>query len=96
MMDFNNKSEKQQVFSEIRGVITQLNDGENFCSVTLQVGHDNTRNVNLICKKPQFDLIAQANSLGDKVFVRYFLSSRFKNERWYTMANILAVHKVPA
>ncbi len=94
MLDFNNKSEKQQVFSEIRGVITQLNDGENFCSVTIEVGHENTRSVNLICKKTQFDQINQAHKIGEKVFVRYFLSSRFKNERWYTMANILAVHKV--
>lgn len=28
---------------------------------------------------------------NDKVFIKYYLTSRFKNGRWYTMANVLSV-----
>lgn len=93
MGDYFNKSAQQHVFSEIRGVIVELNDGEKFCSITLSVGHNNTRKVNLVCKKHQFDIIKKEHNLGEKVLARYFISSRFKFERWYTMANILTVLK---
>ena len=92
MTDSFNKSDKQRIFTEIKGNIIELNDGEKFCSVTISVGHTNKRKVNLSCKKEQFDQVVKDHSLGDKVCLRYFLSSR-KKERWYTMANILEVHK---
>lgn len=94
MSNFVNKSEdRQRIFNEIRGKIIELNDGEKFCSVTIRVGHDNKRDVNLSCKKVQFDEIIENYELGDRVLVRYFLSSR-KKERWYTMANILGVYNM--
>jgi hypothetical protein len=47
--------------------------------------------VNLVVKKDSFDKIKDKFKLGDKVFIKYYLTSRFKNGRWYTMANVLAV-----
>lgn len=93
MTDTFNKSEKQKVFAEHKGVISELNDGEKFCSVTLTTGHENKREVNFCCKKHQFDEFVKNVQIGDKVLIRYFLSSRYK-ERWYTMANILEVCKL--
>jgi len=91
--DFNNSEKKQQVFREIRGIVTELNDAEMYCSITIEVGHHNKRSVNLVCKKQLFDSVISDKKIGDKVTVRYFISSRYKHGRWYTMANILAVHK---
>lgn len=88
--DFN-RNEKQLNFNKIKGAITELNDGEKFCSITLNVGHENIRQVNLVIKKASFDAIKDKFTLGDKVFIKYYLTSRFKNGRWYTMANVLAV-----
>ena len=49
------KNDKQLYFNQIKGDIIELNDGEQYCSITLSVGHDNTRNVNLVMKKKQYD-----------------------------------------
>lgn len=88
--DFN-RNDKQLNFNKIKGSIVELNDGEKFCSLTLDVGHENIRQVNLVVKKDSFDKIKDKFKLGDKVFIKYYLTSRFKNGRWYTMANVLAV-----
>ena len=47
------KNDKQLFFNQIRGVIQELNDGEEFCSLTLSVGHENNRNVNLVLNRLQ-------------------------------------------
>ena len=88
--DFN-KNEKQLNFNKIKGTITEFNDGEKFCSLTLNVGHENIRQVNLVIKKIGFDAIKSKFQIGQKVFVKFYLTSRFKNGRWYTMANVLTV-----
>lgn len=88
-----NKNEKQMHFNQVKGIISELNDGERFCSLTLDVGHENVRQVNLVMKKPQFDVIKKSFALKDKVCVRYYITSRNKNSRWYTMANVLEVNK---
>jgi molybdopterin-binding protein len=86
-----NKNDRQINFNKIKGTITEMNDGEKFCSITLNVGHENIRQVNLITKKAMFDDIASEFSVGSKVFARFYLTSRWKNDRWYTMANTLSV-----
>ena len=45
------KNDKQFRFNEIKGVITELNDEPEFCSITVTVGHENPRDVNLSLKK---------------------------------------------
>jgi len=88
--DFN-KNEKQLNFNRIKGTITELNDGEKFCSITLNIGHENIRQVNLVIKKNGFDAITSKFKIGQKVFATFYLTSRFKNGRWYTMANVLSI-----
>lgn len=84
-------SDKQLFFNQIKGEITELNSGDKFCNLTLKVGHEKTRFANLVAKKEIFDIIAENNKIGDFVTIRYFISSRFKHGRWYTMANVLEV-----
>lgn len=88
--DFN-RNDKQLNFNKIKGNIVELNDGEQFCSLTLDVGHENIRQVNLVVKKISFNDIKGKFRLGDKVFIKYYLTSRFKNGRWYTMAHLLSI-----
>ena len=92
MTDFINKNDRQRNFAEVRGVISEMNDAEYHCSITLTVGHENPRPVNVVCKKPAFDGWAKKVKVGDKVIVQYFITSRNKNERWNTYANILDIH----
>jgi hypothetical protein len=89
-----NKNEKQLNFNNIKGIITELNDGDKFCSITLNVGHENVRDANLVMKKTQFEEIKSKFNIGDKVFAKYYLTSHFKNGRWYTMAKTLSVESV--
>ena len=104
MVDFEeglpfNKNDRQFHFNKIKGEITEINtpeikDDNAWCSITLKVGHENSRMVNLCCKKNLIDTItAKGISDGDKVIVLFYLTSRFKNNRWYSTANILQVDK---
>jgi hypothetical protein len=88
------KNDKQVYFNQVKGVITELNDDLNYCSITLKVGHENTRDVNLSLKKSQFDSIIQDLYIGKKVLAKFFIVSRKKAERWYTSANLLALENV--
>lgn len=87
------KGEKQLFFNQIRGVIEELNDGEEYCNMTLKVGHENSRHINLVMKKAQFDDLTKNHYLGEKVAVRFYISSRKKYDRWYTTASVLDIHK---
>jgi hypothetical protein len=89
MISFLNKNDKQHYFNQVRGVIQELNMGEKFCNITLQVGKDSQRNVNLVMKKPLFEELIGKFQIGDRVCSKFYLTSRFKNGRWYTMANLL-------
>lgn len=91
MQTFVNKNDKQIYFNQVKGTIKELNPAERFCSVTLLVGHENTRLVNFTIRKTEYDILCKDKNLGDKVIVRFYLSSNFKNGRWYTMANILDI-----
>lgn len=92
-LDFN-RNERQFRFNEIKGSVTELNDGLEWCSITLNVGHESPRLVNIAVKKVEFDKIAKRFLLGDKVTIRFYITSRLKNERWYTTANLLQIDAV--
>lgn len=86
------KDNRQQMFNEICGCISELNDSDTFCSITIVVGHVNSRNVNLLMKKAFFDSqVSGRFHVGDRVRARFFIASKFKHGRWYTMANVLQV-----
>ncbi len=50
-----NNNEKQKYFNQICGDITELIDAEKYCSITLSVGHERPREVNITVKKELFD-----------------------------------------
>ncbi len=90
-MNFN-KNDKQRFFNDIKGTISELNDDEKYCNLTLNVGHENPREVNLAVKKQDFENIKQDFKVGDKVSVRFYLvSRRNKNEKWFTNALLLEI-----
>jgi hypothetical protein len=91
MEDGFNKNDKQRHFNKIKGRITEINDGNEYCSLTVAVGHENPRNVNFSCKKEKFAELCGNLKVDDKVCVIFFPSSRFKNERWYNSLIILKV-----
>lgn len=89
-----NKNEKQLFFNQIKGSVVEINIGDDWCSFTINVGHENTRLVNLSIKKTQFDSLDYKYKVGEKVLIKYFLTSRFKYGRWHTTANILSLSVV--
>ena len=82
---------KQVYYNQVKGEITEINDVENFPSVVLSVGHDNKRFVNICTKPNMLSELKKKYNVGDKVSIKFFVSSRFKHGRWYTMANALEI-----
>ena len=82
---------KQVYYNKVKGEISEINDADDFPSVVLSVGHENKRSVNL-CLKPQLLNDLQSKfKIGDSISIKFFVSSRFKHGRWYTMANALEI-----
>lgn len=88
------KNDRQIYFNQVKGEITELNDNSDFCSITVCVGHENPRHVNLSLKKPHYDRISSSLQLGDRILARFYVVSRKKADRWYTSANLLDVQKL--
>jgi hypothetical protein len=80
---------KQVYYNQVKGQITEINNTENFPSVVLEVGHDNKRFINICFKPNLIEKLSKQYKVGDYVGVHFFVSSRFKHGRWYTMANAL-------
>ncbi len=89
-----NRNEKQLFFNQIRGFIHEINVDGDWCSITLNVGHESVRFVNVSMKKSLYDKVKDNHKIGDKVTVKFYLTSRFKNNRWYTVANVLELESV--
>jgi len=85
------KNDKQLIFNQIKGEITEVNRGEEFSSITLVVGRSNVRHVNLSCKTIQFDPMIKRFESGDKVIAQFYISSNKKNDRWYTTGTLLSL-----
>jgi len=83
------KNERQIYYNQVKGIITEINEEEQYCSITLDVGHENVRSVNLSMKRVQFDSLCKNVFLGQKVLAKFYVVSRKKTGRWYTSANIL-------
>ena len=86
-------NQKQVIFNQLRGVISEINVEPDYCSITLEVGHSNKRNVNLCAKAIYFEQMIQNFVIGDKVNVQFYISSNKKHNRWYTTANLLSLEK---
>jgi hypothetical protein len=90
-MTFENKNEKQVYFNQVKGFIKEINQEETFCNVVIRVGHENQRDVNFVVKSTEYKDKYTQYKIGDKVTVKFYLTSRSKNGRWYTNANILDI-----
>jgi hypothetical protein len=89
-MDFN-KNEKQNKFSTIKGVLKEINEESKFSNITLVVGHERPREVNLVMNNKTFISIKDKLILETKITVSYYITSRKKEDKWVTMANVLTV-----
>jgi hypothetical protein len=82
---------KQVYYNQVKGEIEEINNVENFPSVVLNVGHEIKRSVNLCFKADLMNDFVKKYRVGDKVSIKFFISSRHKHGRWYTMANALEI-----
>lgn len=86
-----NKNNKQMFFNQVKGHLVEMNAGDKFCNITLNVGHENIRQVNLIMKREFFNDITAKFNVNDKVIARYYITSRKKFDKWHTMAYLLSI-----
>ena len=88
-----NKNEKQLFFNQIKGLIMELNLSTDWGNIVLSVGHEKKRLVNFAIDKKDYPKVSGLFDVGDFVSLKFFLSSRKKDERWYTNANVLEISK---
>ena len=92
-MSFENKNEKQLYFNQTKGTISEIVKGDRFCSIAIIAGHENPRHVCFTIKTSEYIDKYPWCEIGDKVTIKFYLSSRKKNDRWYTNANILDISR---
>lgn len=87
---------QQQIFNEIKGNVVEWNNTDQWSNLVIEVGHDNKRVVNFVCKTKTFNRLISNLNLSKGVFVlcRFYVSSRKSNDRYYTNATLLTVHKI--
>lgn len=88
-----NKNNKQAHFNKIKGRIFEITPGDKYGNVSLNVGHENVRQVNLITKMDNFAEVTKDLNTDDKVSACYYISSRKHNGKWYTVAYLLSIEK---
>lgn len=93
MEDFN-RNEKQQFFSTIKGVLKETQIGDKFSNITLEVGHERPRLVNMVIKNTLFEKIKSTLVLEKKLSVAYYITSRKTADKWSTMANVLNIYTI--
>jgi hypothetical protein len=93
-MSFENKNEKQFNFNQIKGIVTEINAGEIFSSITLTVGHETKRYINVVFKTTILESIKEKIQIEDKVAVKYYLASYNNFSKWKTLAHLLFIDKI--
>lgn len=88
------KHDKQIYFNRVKGILTEIDKGNEFSSITLKVGHSNTRFVNLCFKKVYESEFLKDLVEGQSYSASFYISSNKKNGRWYTNATLLKIEKV--
>lgn len=91
---FDNKNDKQVYFNQIKGVLHSITEGEKFSSITLSVGHEKERMVNIICKLEQIPHIKTDIGIGEKVCVKFYPASYYKYDKWKTLVHLLDIEKI--
>ena len=82
---------KQVYYNRIKGRIAEINNTKDFPSVTLKVGHAKTRHINVLFKPAQIENLNLNYNVNDDICLSFFVSSRFKHGRWYTMCNCIEI-----
>ena len=89
--------DKQKNYNNVRGDIIEINNNPQnpYWSVTLSLGHNKMRKLNLSNKAEIVKQILDSTQtkIGDRVTALFFVSSSFKNEKYYTSANLLGLQK---
>lgn len=86
-----NRNTRQQNFNQVRGVVSEINPGETFCNITLDLGHEKIRKANFVCRRVEFDNYNA--QMGERVSVTFFITSHKKGDEWRTTATILDLIK---
>lgn len=100
MFNFENRNETQTTFNQVKGALKEINEAKEgsknmaFGSITLSVGRSAKRDVNLICKSDFLATQKNKMAIGDLIQVTFYISSRNKNGRWHTVANVLQIDKL--
>ena len=92
--DLKIKNDRQIYFNQIKGTVLDIIKGEIFSSITLNVGHEKRKFVNLVFKTEKLNEIESKITIDDKVCAKYYLASYNKNNKWKTLAHLLFVDKL--
>lgn len=89
--------DKQKNYNNVKGEIIEINNNPQnpYWSVTLSLGHDKVRKLNMSNKAERVQQILNSINakVGDRVTAVFFVSSLFKNDKYYTTANLLGLEK---
>jgi hypothetical protein len=88
------KNDKQVFFNQIKGIIHEIIEEEKFSTIALSLGHENLRFAAFVHKTSLFQKYKEDLNLGDKVCVKFYISSRKKHDRWYTTSTVLEIQKI--
>ena len=88
------KNDKQVFFNQIKGTVNEILQEEKFSTISLSLGHENFRHAAFVYKTALFEKYKDSINLGDKVCIKFYLSSRKKHDRWYTTATVLEIIKL--
>ena len=89
---------EQKTFNELIGRLYDIIHGENYTTVVLHVGKSNPRIVALAAKNEAFEQMCKQNpiNINQVVKVKFYISSREANNRYYTNAHILEICELPS
>jgi hypothetical protein len=88
------KNDKQVFFNQVKGTVHEILEEETFSTISLSLGHENMRHAAFVYKTQEFEKYKSIIGLGDKVCIKFYLSSRKKYDRWYTTATVLEIAKI--
>jgi hypothetical protein len=87
------KNSLQLYFNQVKGELIEMNIEENFSNLTVAVGHNKLRKINFVAKTEYFEEQVKGYEVGQTITVKFYLSSNFKHNHWYTTATILSLEK---
>jgi hypothetical protein len=89
-----NKNQQQINFNQVRGVIDEIqkNYSSPYSSIIVSVGHERKRTICFSIATERLDEFSNLLSEGNLVIVKFYVASKFKNDKWFTNANVISIH----